>query len=115
MIVPVRDEARQLRRIILPYAVADYYGVNPEFGTAQDFKGFINAIGGMTVGLGFVTLYSASYEFPARVAAQAANLMFALVVMWVAAQLSPQMLMRMAPPVYACGLVLLLGWFLIRL
>ena len=61
------------------------------------------------VGLGFVTLYSASYEFPARVAAQAANLMFALVVMWVAAQLSPQMLMRMAPPVYACGLVLLLG------
>lgn len=26
-----------------PYAVKDYYGVNPEFGTLQDLKAFINA------------------------------------------------------------------------
>ena len=26
-----------------PYAVADYYGVNPEFGTAEDLKSFVDA------------------------------------------------------------------------
>ena len=61
------------------------------------------------VALGFLTLYSASYENPARVGAQAGNLLFALTVMWVAAQVSPQLLMRLAPPVYAIGLSLLIA------
>ena len=26
-----------------PYSVQDYYGVNPEFGTLEDLKSFVNA------------------------------------------------------------------------
>ncbi len=61
------------------------------------------------VTLGFITLYSASYETPSRVIAQGGNLLFAMVVMWVAAQISPQLLMRLAPPLYIMGVLLLLG------
>ena len=61
------------------------------------------------VALGFVTLYSASYETPSRIMAQLANIGFALIVMWVAAQISPQLLMRLAPPVYLVALALLIG------
>ncbi len=59
--------------------------------------------------LGFVTLYSASYENPGRVAAQVGNLAFAFTVMLTVAQISPQLLMRLAPPVYLLGLLLLVG------
>jgi rod shape determining protein RodA len=61
------------------------------------------------VALAFLTLYSASYENPSRVASQALNLLLALVVMWVAAQISPQLLMRLAPPVYIVGFALLIA------
>ena len=59
--------------------------------------------------LGFVTLYSASYESPGRVGAQIGNLAFAFTVMLIVAQIPPQLLMRLAPPVYFFGLVLLIG------
>lgn len=59
--------------------------------------------------LGMVTLYSASYENPARIVAQLTNLGFAFIVMVVAAQIPPQLLMRFAPPLYLVGLVLLVA------
>jgi rod shape determining protein RodA len=59
--------------------------------------------------LGFITLYSAAYESPGRVSGQLANLAFAFMVMWVTAQIPPQTLMRLAPPAYITGLVLLLA------
>jgi len=61
------------------------------------------------VALGFATLFSASYENPARVTAQAANLAVALVAMWIVAQVPPQTLMRFAVPAYALGIALLIA------
>ena len=59
--------------------------------------------------LGLLTLYSASNENPARVTAQIVNILVAFVLMWTAAQISPQALMRFAPPVYFFGLLLLVA------
>jgi len=59
--------------------------------------------------LGTITLYSASYENPARLQAQFVNIAVALAVMWVAAQVPPQTLMRLAVPVYLVGLALLVA------
>ena len=61
----------------------------------------------LTVGL--FTLYSASYENPARLEGQVVNIAVALVAMWVASQVPPQTLMRMAVPIYVAGLLLLVG------
>ena len=59
--------------------------------------------------LGLAALFSASYDNPSRMAAQAVNLGVALVAMWVVAQFSPQTLMRLALPAYVIGVVLLVG------
>ena len=59
--------------------------------------------------LGMITLASAAHDTPARIGAQAVNILVALVVMWVVAQLPPQTLMRLALPTYAFGLVLLVA------
>jgi rod shape determining protein RodA len=59
--------------------------------------------------LGTLTLYSASYENPARLQAQMVNIAVALGVMWVAAQVPPQTLMRLAVPIYLVGLALLVA------
>ncbi len=59
--------------------------------------------------LGMLTLYSASYETPSRISAQVMNIAFAFVVMWVAAQIPPQTLMRLAPPLYILGILLLIA------
>jgi rod shape determining protein RodA len=61
------------------------------------------------VALGLLTLYSATNENPARLSAQFANVGIALALMWIAAQVPPQALMRIAPPVYALGLALLVA------
>src|SRR5690349_5699881 len=66
------------------------------------------AVGALMV-VGLVTLYSASGESPARVAAQLANILIALVVMWLAANIPPHYLQRLALPVYLLGLILLFG------
>lgn len=59
--------------------------------------------------LGSLTLYSASYENPGRLEAQMVNITVALGVMWVAAQVPPQLLMRLAVPIYLVGLSLLIA------
>ncbi len=59
--------------------------------------------------LGMLTLYSASYETPSRISAQVLNIAFAFAVMWVAAQVPPQTLMRLAPPLYIAGILLLIA------
>jgi len=61
------------------------------------------------VGLGLLTLFSASYDYPQRVSAQLINLAVAFTAMWVVAQLQPQTLMRFALPVYLLGLILLIA------
>jgi rod shape determining protein RodA len=57
--------------------------------------------------LGFVSVYSATYDHNNRLMAQIINMGAAITVMWGVAQVSPQKLMRTAVPVYAIGVILL--------
>ena len=59
------------------------------------------------VGIGLVTLFSASDQSVARVTSQAASLGFALVLMWIVANVPPQQLARAAVPLYVVGVLLL--------
>jgi rod shape determining protein RodA len=59
--------------------------------------------------LGLFVLYSASSGNLARVGSQATSMMVALAVMWVCANVPPHYLMRLALPVYAGGLLLLVA------
>jgi len=59
--------------------------------------------------IGVATMYSATYEYPARLQSQLLNIAVAYGVMWVVAQIPPQTLMRFAVPVYLFGLLLLIG------
>lgn len=59
--------------------------------------------------VGLAVLFSASYDYPQRVAAQLANLAVALIAMWIVAQVPPQTMMRFAVPAYAVGLALLIA------
>jgi rod shape determining protein RodA len=60
-------------------------------------------------GLGLLVLYSATDASANRVIGQAMNLVFAVTVMWIAANVSPQHYMRWAVPLFAIGVVLLVG------
>ena len=57
--------------------------------------------------LGLATLYSAAYQAPGRVGAQALNVLLALALMWVAAQVPPQVFMRYALPAFVLVLAML--------
>lgn len=59
--------------------------------------------------VGLFVLYSASGESFDRVASQFINILAALSLMWVAANIPPQHLERIALPLYILGLLLLLG------
>jgi len=59
--------------------------------------------------LGLLTLYSATFDTPAKVVSQVANIALALALMWVAAQIPPQTLMRFALPAYLVGVLLLVA------
>ena len=66
------------------------------------------AIGALLL-VGLITLYSASGESVSRIGAQLANIVVALVVMWIAANIRPHYLQRLALPVYLFGLLLLIA------
>jgi rod shape determining protein RodA len=59
--------------------------------------------------LGLATLYSAAYQAPGRVGAQALNVVLALALMWIAAQTPPQVFMRYAIPAFVVVLLMLAG------
>jgi rod shape determining protein RodA len=61
---------------------------------------------------GVVTMYSAGIDFPGRVEGQIRNMVIAFVVMWLAALVPPQTLMRLAVPIYTVGVTLLVAVFL---
>src|ERR1700693_911826 len=61
------------------------------------------------VGVGLVTLFSASDQNVARVTSQALSLGFALVLMWIVANVAPQQLVRAAVPLYALSVLLLVA------
>ena len=63
----------------------------------------------MLVGVGLVTLFSAADQSMARVTNQVMSLCFALVLMWIVANIPPQTLARAAVPLYVVGVLLLVG------
>ena len=60
-------------------------------------------------GIGLITLFSASDQNFARLWSQLSSLAFALVLMWLVANIPPQTIARAAVPLYALGVVLLVG------
>ena len=54
----------------------------------------------MLLSVGLVTLYSAGIGIPGKVEDQLRNICLAFMVMWVVANVSPQLMMRFAVPVY---------------
>jgi len=70
---------------------------------------FLLAMALAIVGVGLVTLFSATDQSFARVSNQATSLAFSLVLMWIVANLPPQTLARVAVPLYVAGVVMLIG------
>lgn len=73
------------------------------------FDGALSLIVFLIVSVGIVTLYSAGMNFPGRVEDQLRNILVAFVIMWIAANVSPQLLLRLAVPVYTVGVTLLIA------
>lgn len=73
------------------------------------FDGALSLIIFLILAVGIVTLYSAGIDFPGRVEDQLRNILVAFVVMWVAASIPPQTLMRFAVPIYTFGVMLLIA------
>ncbi|MBB5389931.1 MULTISPECIES: rod shape-determining protein RodA [unclassified Herbaspirillum] len=73
------------------------------------FDGALSLIVFLILSVGIVTLYSAGMNFPGRVEDQLRNILIAFIVMWAAANVSPQLLLRLAVPVYTIGVTLLIA------
>ena len=61
------------------------------------------------VGVGLVTLFSAADQSGARVTSQLASIAFAVMLMWITANIPPQTLARAAVPLYAAAVLMLVG------
>ena len=73
------------------------------------FDGPLALIVFLIMSVGIITLYSAGIDFPGRVEDQLRNIIICFVIMWIAASIPPQRLMRFAVPVYTIGIALLLA------
>ena len=60
----------------------------------------------------WITMYSAGIEYPGRFEGQIRNTLIAFIVMWAAALVPPQTLLRLAVPVYTVGVTLLIMVFM---
>jgi rod shape determining protein RodA len=76
---------------------------------ARPVDSLLMAVALALVGVGLVTLFSATGQNVARVTSQALSLGFALALMWVVASVSPQQLARVALPLYAISILLLVA------
>jgi rod shape determining protein RodA len=63
----------------------------------------------LIVATGLITLYSAGIDFPGRVEDQMRNVVVSFAIMWIAANVPPQTLMRFAVPIYTVGVALLVA------
>ncbi len=63
----------------------------------------------LLLGVGLVTLYSASLDAPGRVEDQVRNILLTFALMWAIANIPTQTLMRLAVPLYTVGIGLLIG------
>ena len=74
-----------------------------------NLDGPLFTLAAILVCMGLVTLYSATMEVPRRFNMQLVNILVAVIAMWIAAQVSPQVMMRFAVPIYLVGIALLVG------
>jgi len=74
-----------------------------------NLDGLLLAFIGLLLGIGITVLYSASGESFARLSGQLVNIGVAFTVMWLAAKIPPNHLIRVALPAYLVGLALLVG------
>ena len=77
-----------------------------------ELDGPLLTIAVLLLAAGLTVLYSATIDSPGRFNDQLRNIAVALLIMWVAAQIPPQLLMRIAVPVYLIGTALLVAVFL---
>jgi rod shape determining protein RodA len=70
---------------------------------------FLFGIAIAIAGVGLITLFSATEQSTARVMSQATSLAFALVLMWLVANIPPQTIARAAVPLYLLAVVMLIG------
>jgi len=73
------------------------------------FDGALALIIFLILAAGSVAVYSAGYDFAGRFEDHMRNILIAFVVMWVAAIIPPQTLMRIAVPLYVTGVALLVA------
>jgi rod shape determining protein RodA len=64
---------------------------------------------GLILLLGCLAVSSAAWNFPGRFEGHLRNIAVGIAVMWIAAMIPPQKLMRFAVPIYVIGISLLLG------
>ena len=70
---------------------------------------FLFGVAVAIAGIGLVTLFSAADQNLARMSSQATSLAFALLLMWVVANIPPQTIARAAVPLYGVAVVMLVG------
>ena len=73
------------------------------------FDRSLTIILGLILLLGCLAVSSAAWNFPGRFEGHLRNIAVGIVVMWIAAMIPPQKLMRFAVPIYVVGLSLLVG------
>ncbi|MGV3654134.1 MAG: rod shape-determining protein RodA [Noviherbaspirillum sp.] len=73
------------------------------------FDGPLALIVFLILATGSVAVYSAGYDFAGRFEDHMRNILIAFAVMWIAAIVPPQTLMRFAVPLYALGVALLVA------
>jgi rod shape determining protein RodA len=88
-------QGRSWRQRVLPYFAV--------------FDGPLAIIITLLLFVGLITLYSAGIAIPGKVADQLRNIFMAFMVMWIAANVPPQAMMRLAVPAYALGVALLVA------
>jgi rod shape determining protein RodA len=88
-------ERRPLWQVVKPFLTA--------------FDGPLTLIVFLILSTGIVTLYSAGIDFPGRVEDQLRNILVSFIIMWIAANVPPQTLMRFAVPIYTVGVALLIA------
>ena len=80
-----------------------------QYYLTRHLDGVLLAFTVLLMAVGMVTLFSASNASVARSSAQFANIVVALSVMWVFANIPPHFLSRLAFPLYVLGVLLLVG------
>ncbi len=73
------------------------------------FDGWLSAAVLLLAAAGLVTMYSAGFDHGSRFVDHGRNMLLAAALLFVVAQIPPQRLMALAPPLYVLGVVLLLA------